>query len=101
MGTIAHDTTSSVNSKFKPIFARLRSILEPYGARLKVTADTADRYCLEVPSSPELNKSFPAAWVSIDKNYVSYHLMPVTGNWMVPTEPTRHPFNNSTSWLRR
>jgi hypothetical protein len=64
-------------SNFESIFTRLRKILEPYSTRLKVTADTADYYCLEVPFSPKLKKSFPAAWVKIGKGYVSYHFMPV------------------------
>jgi hypothetical protein len=66
-----------MNSTFESIFARLRKILEPYSTRLKVTADTPDHYCLDVPFSPKLKKSFPAAWVKIGKGYVSYHFMPV------------------------
>jgi hypothetical protein len=66
-----------VKPEFNPIFIRLRSILEPYAARLKVTADAADHYCLELAPTPNLKKAFPAAWVMINKNYVSYHFMPV------------------------
>jgi hypothetical protein len=62
---------------FKPIFARLRRILEPYAGRLKVTADDADHYCLTLPYSPKFKKGFPVAWVQIGKAYVSYHFMPV------------------------
>ena len=71
-----------VNAEFKPIFVRLRRILEPYAGRLKVTADAADHYCLELAASPKLNKAFPAAWIKIGKGYVSYHFMPV---YMFPT----------------
>ena len=63
--------------EFEPIFARLRSILEPYAARLKVTADTPDHYCLAIAFSPKLKKGFPVAWVKVGKAYVSYHFMPV------------------------
>lgn len=66
-----------MNCEFESIFARLRAILEPHSARLKVTADSPDHYCLEVAFSPKLKKPFPAAWVKIGKGYVSYHFMPV------------------------
>ena len=66
-----------MNPAFEPIFARLRKILEPYSARLQVTADAPDHYCLELASSPKLKKAFPVAWVQIGKGYVSYHFMPV------------------------
>ena len=66
-----------MNTDFELIFVRLRGILEPHTARLKVTADAPDHYCLEVASSRKLKKSFPAAWVKIGKAYVSYHFMPV------------------------
>jgi hypothetical protein len=66
-----------VSPEFEAIFARLRRILEPHAARLKVTADAPDHYCLEVAFSPKLKKAFPAAWVKIGKGYVSYHFMPV------------------------
>ena len=65
------------NSGFESIFARLRKILEPYSGRLKVTDDTPEHYCLELPYSPKLKKGFPVAWVKISKAYVGYHYMPV------------------------
>jgi len=71
------DTGPKVNPAFPPIFSRLRAILTPYAERLTVGADDPDHYSLQVPSSPKLNKPFPAAWVTIGKNYVSYHFMPV------------------------
>jgi hypothetical protein len=66
-----------VNPEFEFIFARLRRILEPHAARLKLTANTPDHYCLDVPFSPKLQKGFPVAWVKVGKSYVSYHFMPV------------------------
>jgi hypothetical protein len=70
-----------VNSPFEAVFIRLREILEPHSARLKVTADAPDYYCLELPYSPKFKKAFPIAWVKIGKAYVSYHFMPV---YMLP-----------------
>ena len=66
-----------MSPQFEVIFARLRQILEPHSARLKVTADAPDHYCLEVAFSPKLKKAFPVAWVKVGKAYVSYHFMPV------------------------
>jgi hypothetical protein len=66
-----------MNAEFESIFVRLRSILEPHSARLKVTADAPDHYCLDVPFSPKFKKGFPIAWVKVGKSYVSYHFMPV------------------------
>jgi hypothetical protein len=66
-----------MDATFASIFARLRAILQPHGARLKVTADTPAHYCLEVAFSPKLNKAFPVAWVKVGKGYVSYHFIPV------------------------
>src|SRR5258706_14717735 len=73
----SHSNRTEMNSEFESIFARLRAILEPYSARLKVTADTPEGYCLELAYSPKLKKAFPAAWVKTGKGYVSYHFMPV------------------------
>jgi len=66
-----------MNSEFPAIFAQLRSILEKHAARLTVSVDAADHYCLDVDYSPKFKKGFPVAWVKIGKAYVSYHFMPV------------------------
>lgn len=63
--------------EFAAIFAQLRSILQIHAARLTVSADAADHYCLDVDYSPKFKKGFPVAWVKIGKAYVSYHFMPV------------------------
>ena len=68
---------AGISPEFEAIFARLRKILEPHAARLKVTADTPDHYCLDVAFSPKLKKPFPIAWVKVGKAYVGYHFMPV------------------------
>ena len=74
---VNQSTKAEMNSEFETIFARLREILEPHSANLKVTADEPDHYCLEVTFSPKFKKAFPAAWAKIGKGYVSYHFMPV------------------------
>jgi hypothetical protein len=66
-----------MNAEFESIFARLRQILETHAKRLDVTADAADHYCLSVAYSEKLKKGYPAAWVKIEKNYVSFHFMPI------------------------
>jgi hypothetical protein len=66
-----------MNPHFETIFARLRKILEPHAARLTITADGPNHYCLDVAFSPKLKKAFPVAWVKVGKAYVSYHFMPV------------------------
>ena len=71
---------------FNEIFAQLRAILQKHTGRLTVAADTPTRFCLECTPGPKLTGPklkrkgpMPLAWVQIDKNYVSYHLMPVYG----------------------
>ena len=59
------------------IFQRLRSILQPHAGSLRVSADSATHFCIDVPYSPKLKKGYPVAWVKVCKNYVSFHLMPV------------------------
>ena len=66
-----------MNAEFESIFARLRAILQRHTGALTVTADEAGHFCVAVPFNPKLKKGFPAAWVKIDKGYVSYHFMPV------------------------
>ena len=66
-----------MNAEFKNVFAQLRQLLQGRAGTLEVTADTQDHYCLTLPFSPMFKKSFPAAWVKIEKNYVAYHFMPV------------------------
>lgn len=66
-------------SEFESVFARLRGILEKHSARLTVSDDRPNRYCLEGGSHPTRKTPMPIAWVQIGKGYVSYHLMPVYG----------------------
>ena len=64
---------------FPAVFARLRDILRRNTGALSVSDNTPKRFGLEVAMSPLLKKRLPVAWVEIQKNYVSYHLMPVYG----------------------
>ncbi len=66
-----------MNPAFPVIFARLRDLLERNGGSLAVAVDEAKHYCLAVPFNPKLKKRFPTGWVRIEKNYVSYHFMPI------------------------
>lgn len=66
-----------MNAEFPEVFSRLRAIAARHAARLQVTADAKDHYCLSIAHSPKLGRGFPVVWVKVGKNYVSYHFMPV------------------------
>ena len=68
--------------EFESVFKNLRKILEPYSARLTVTVDSPEHYCLSVDYSAKFKKGYPAAWVKVSNAYVGYHFMPV---YMFPT----------------
>lgn len=68
---------SLMPAEFQIIFARLRTILEPYSKSLAVTLDTDTRYCLTGGLHPTHKTPMPVAWVEIAKNYVSFHHMGV------------------------
>ena len=62
---------------FSIVFTRLRAILQEHAPKFRVSVDTADHYCLEIPYSKMFKKAFPVAWVNVSKSYVSFHYMPV------------------------
>jgi hypothetical protein len=64
-------------SDFPEIFERLKKLLQVYESRLVVTDNTAENYSLNAPFSKKFNKEVFFGAVKINKNYVSYHLMPV------------------------
>jgi hypothetical protein len=66
-------------SDFPAIFARLRAVLQKHLGRLSVKEDTPTSYCLQGGLHPKHKTPMPIAWVGINKNYVSYHLMPIYG----------------------
>lgn len=65
------------SEQFQAIFGQLKRILEPFGERLSVEADTAENYSLNTPYVEQWKKPLFFGAVQIKKNYVSYHLMPV------------------------
>lgn len=62
------------------LFARLRTILLPYEARLDRSEDSDTRLSLETRHVQKSGKPLWFGGVEIRKNYVSYHLMPVYVN---------------------
>jgi len=66
-------------AEFPAIFVRLRAILQKNIGRLSVKKDTPAHYCLAGGLHPKHKTPIDIAWVKIDKNYVSFHLMPIYG----------------------
>jgi hypothetical protein len=62
---------------FDTTFAKLKEILEPYEAKLNVTANTADNYGLETDHVMKNKHRMYFGGVRKGKAYVSFHLMPV------------------------
>ena len=70
-----------VNRGFAETFAALRAILEPHAKRMTVTVDEPGHYQLASSTMTDrVGRPLFCAAVQINKNYVSYHLMPVYGN---------------------
>ena len=64
--------------RFAETFAALRAILEPHAKRMTVTVDKPGHYELASRTMTDrIGRPLFCASVQIDKNYVSYHLMPV------------------------
>ena len=66
-----------MTKNFPEVFSALRDILRRHAGRLAVTEDTASCYRLEGGTHPTHKKPFPIAWVTVGKNYVSFHHMGV------------------------
>ena len=62
---------------FQSVFNRLKTILVNYESNLVVTANEVGNYSLNTPFIMKYGKEIFFAAVIINKNYVSYHLMPV------------------------
>src|SRR5499426_1392178 len=68
-------------NRFAEAFAALRAILEPHAKRMTVTVDEPGHYELaSATMTDRVGRPLFCASVQINKNYVSYHLMPVYGN---------------------
>src|SRR5690242_16461763 len=67
-------------SEFRVVFDRLQAALRKQaGGALKISKDSAAHFCLSAGPGLKIDRVMPVAWVKIDKNYVSYHFMPVYG----------------------
>jgi hypothetical protein len=66
---------------FAATFAALRALLEPHAKRLTVTVDEPGHFELASPTMADrVGRPLFCAAVQINRNYVSYHLMPVYAN---------------------
>ena len=63
--------------QFQIIFKRLRDILKPYGTQLVLVDDLPERYSLNGHYSQIYKKELFFGATIIQKNYVSFYLMPV------------------------
>ncbi len=65
-------------NRFAQTFAALRAILEPHAKRMTVTVDEPGHYQLASPTMTDrVGRPLFCASVEINRNYVSYHLVPV------------------------
>jgi len=67
----------ATNPKFHEVFERLRTILKPYESQLTLVDNLPERYYLNGHYSQKYKKNLFFGSTIIQKNYVSYYLMPV------------------------
>ena len=67
----------SPQTDFPLVFEQLKSILKPYAKNLTITADTPAAYSIDGPYSEKYKKTIFFGAAQIQKNYVSFYLMPV------------------------
>jgi hypothetical protein len=67
----------SISPDFQQVFERLRAILKPYEAQLSLVDDLPERYYLNGHYSQKYKKELFFGSAIIQKNYVSFYLMPV------------------------
>lgn len=65
------------NENLKPVFARLKQILDPYKVGWAAKGDPRRYHYLETASSTFRGKPLWFGGVRMGKNYVSFYLMPV------------------------
>jgi hypothetical protein len=65
------------NTRFKETFERLKAILASYSEELVVVLDEEDNFYLNTHFTMKNKKPMYFGSVKINKNYVSFHLMPV------------------------
>lgn len=66
-----------VNKEFELAFNGLKKILLPYSPELALAVDEADNFYLNTNFIMKNKKPMYFSSVKINKNYVSFHLMPV------------------------
>jgi hypothetical protein len=62
---------------FPALFARLKALLTPYAPSLNIIDDEPGKYYLETGYSEKWKKPLFFGSVAVQKNYVSFYLMPV------------------------
>lgn len=67
----------STREEFHLVFEQLKQILQKYEPHLVVTQNTPENYSLNAHFSEKFHKEVFFGAVQVNKNYVSYHLMPV------------------------
>lgn len=66
--------------RFIEVFIALKRVIEPCSARLELVTDSENSYYLDTFHIMKNKKPLFFGAVQINKNYVSYHLMPVYVN---------------------
>jgi hypothetical protein len=67
--------------RFQETFDALRAVLEPYAKRMIVMVNEPGHYQLaSATMTDRIGRPLYCAAVQINRNYVSYHLMPLAGN---------------------
>lgn len=64
-------------NNFHPLFTRLKALLTPYAPSLTVISDEPGKYYLETGYSEKWKKPLFFGSAIVQKNYVSFYLMPV------------------------
>jgi hypothetical protein len=67
------------HKELQAVFEQLREILRKYESRLVVLHDKPGNYYLNTPYSQKFKKVMSFAAAIINKNYVSFHFVPVYG----------------------
>lgn len=66
-----------LNREFECVFEQLKEILVPYSKNLELKVDNETEYFLNTKFIMKNGKPMYFGSVKINKNYVSFHLMPV------------------------
>jgi hypothetical protein len=67
----------TTQTEFPIVFESLKAIIQPYANKLAVKTDTPDHYYLDAAFNEKWKKELFFASAQIQKNYVSFYLMPV------------------------